>query len=404
MAKVWKEECACPKAKKPTCRHKPWKVRYRAPGGRSGKQLEASFKLKDQADEFAIKVERDKQVGTYIDPKQTGRMFSDVWEEWLTAGRREPSTLASYGSTYRNHFEKQFGGRPIGGITSKDVADWKRYQDENYAVSTAHHRMVVLKTVFRYAHEMEIIPRNPTLGQRQRGRTTPIARQVKPTEIPTTGQVQALNDAMWGPLRASIWIQAGSGARVGESLAVSRTSLEDEPGMLKLWQQLTTHGKNDGKSRGAAFKDELKWSREARRTPLSYTVQQAVEAHVEEFGTWGEHGWLFESPKYRDQPISFASYAHHWTKALEKAGLGDSGFTPKSLRHYFASVCIAGGVPLYEVAQWMGHKSTRVTEATYTHLLKDAHLRTMDAVEVAILEHARTVMAAHPVVMAVEAA
>lgn len=388
MAKVWKVDCACPKAKKPTCRHKPWKVRYRSPGGRAGKQLEVSFKLKEQADEFATKVERDKQVGTYIDPKQTGRLFSDVWAEWLSVGPREPSTLASYDSTYRNHFARTFGDRPIGAITSKDIADWKKWQDENYAPSTAHHRLVVLKTVFRYAHEMEIIPRNPALSQRQRGRPTPIARQVKPTEIPSTGEVEKIFEAMWGPLRATVWLQAGSGARVGESLAVSRTSLEAQPGMLKIWQQLTTHGKNAGKSRGAAFKDELKWSREHRWAPLSYTVQQAVERHMEEYGTWGEHGWLFESPKFRDQPVSFAAYSNHWRRALEKVGL-EGQYTPKSLRHYFASVCIGGGVPLYEVAQWMGHTSTRITETVYAHLLKDAPNRTMDAVELAILEHAQ---------------
>ncbi|MFI5877571.1 tyrosine-type recombinase/integrase [Streptomyces sp. NPDC051445] len=392
MATVWKEDCACPRAKKATCRHKPWKVRYRAPGGRVGKQLEASFKLKEQADEFATKVERDKQVGSYIDPKTSGRLFSFVWDEWLSAGTREPSTFASYRSTYRNHLEKPFGGRPIGSITASEIAAWKRDQDERYAASTAHHRMVVLKTVFRYAHEMEIIARNPALSQRQRGRTTSIARQVKPTEIPTTGEVQDLFEAMWGPLRATVWIQAGSGARVGESLAVSRTSIEAEPGFLKLWQQLTTHGQNDGKSRGVAFKDELKWSREARMTPLSYTVQQAVDRHRAEYGEWGDHGWLFQSPKYAGSPISFKSYSDHWNKALVKAGLEKSGYTPKSLRHYFASVCIAGSVPLYEVAQWMGHKSTRVTETTYAHLLQGAHLRTMDAVEVAILEHARLML------------
>jgi integrase len=392
VATVRKEDCACPKAKKATCRHKPWKVRYRAPGGRVGKQLEASFKLKGDADEFATKVERDKSVGTYIDPKTSGRLFSDVWDEWLAAGTREASTFASYRSTYRNHLEKRFGPKPMGAITASEIAAWKREQDERYAASTAHHRMVVLKTVFRYAHEMEIIARNPALSQRQRGRTTPIARQVKPTEIPTTGEVTELFEAMWGPLRASIWIQAGSGARVGESLAVSRTSIEAQPGLLKLWQQLTTHGQNDGKSRGVAFKDELKWSREARMTPLSYTVQQAIDRHREEYGEWGDHGWLFQSPKYAGSPISFKSYSDHWNKALKKAGLEGSGYTPKSLRHYFASVCIAGSVPLFEVAQWMGHKSTRVTETTYAHLLQDAHTRTMDAVEVAILEHARLML------------
>ncbi|MER5479232.1 tyrosine-type recombinase/integrase [Streptomyces sp. NPDC002734] len=281
-------------------------------------------------------------------------------------------------------------GRVIGSITSQDIAEWRAGQEAaGLAPATVHRHYVVLKAAFIYAHEMEIIPRNPTLATKRRGRAPSLIKPVRGRDIPSTKEVQDIFEAMWGPLKASVWLMAGTGARPGEALAVSRSSLEAPDGLLKLWQQVTSFSGNETKGRATGFKNELKWSREPRFVPYSYTVQLAVERHMAEFGTWGEHGWLFESPKCKNQPFSLKGYDTRWKRALRDAGLEHTGCTPKSLRHYFASVCIAGGVPVFEVAKWLGHKGTRVTEATYVHLLADAHLRSTDAIELAIVENAQ---------------
>ena len=49
----------------------------------------------------------------------------------------------------------------------------------------------------------------------------------------------------------------------------------------------------------------------------------------------------------------------------ERAGLGR--WHPHELRHSAASLLSAAGVPLEEVADVLGHASTRVTSATYRH-------------------------------------
>ncbi len=49
----------------------------------------------------------------------------------------------------------------------------------------------------------------------------------------------------------------------------------------------------------------------------------------------------------------------------EKAGLGR--WHPHELRHSAASLLSAAGVPLEEVADVLGHASTRATSATYRH-------------------------------------
>lgn len=49
----------------------------------------------------------------------------------------------------------------------------------------------------------------------------------------------------------------------------------------------------------------------------------------------------------------------------ENAGLGR--WQPHELRHSAATLLSAVGVPLEEIADLLGHASTRVTSATYRH-------------------------------------
>jgi integrase len=53
---------------------------------------------------------------------------------------------------------------------------------------------------------------------------------------------------------------------------------------------------------------------------------------------------------------------------------------PYALRHTFASFAIAAKVPLFELARFMG-TSVQQIEATYGHLLPDAHDRTRAALD-----------------------
>ncbi|MFE5295756.1 tyrosine-type recombinase/integrase [Streptomyces sp. NPDC056632] len=45
-------------------------------------------------------------------------------------------------------------------------------------------------------------------------------------------------------------------------------------------------------------------------------------------------------------------------------GAGMYGF-----RHYFASNALGNGIPITDVAEWMGHKSIEETYRTYRHLM-----------------------------------
>jgi integrase len=53
-------------------------------------------------------------------------------------------------------------------------------------------------------------------------------------------------------------------------------------------------------------------------------------------------------------------------------------------------MAIASGVPLYEVARWMGHSSTKVTEQVYAHIVEGAEERITGAFEASLADAFRT--------------
>jgi integrase len=58
--------------------------------------------------------------------------------------------------------------------------------------------------------------------------------------------------------------------------------------------------------------------------------------------------------------------------------------TPHSLRHAFATLMLEEGEPMRVVADQMGHSSTRITEATYSHVTARLQAEAGAAIERAI--------------------
>ena len=135
--------------------------------------------------------------------------------------------------------------------------------------------------------------------------------------------------------RPTIWLMRGCGLRIGEALGVRSGDFHD--GILRLSRQMLADGTYGPlKHRGP---DDF------RDVP--------VPGYVE--------------------PVSFApiwrqTYTNAFNHARDVAGLPKS-FTPHSLRHVYASVALANGIPISDVSQFLGHASIQTTFAIYGHLV-----------------------------------
>ncbi|ORL39585.1 integrase [Prescottella equi] len=50
-----------------------------------------------------------------------------------------------------------------------------------------------------------------------------------------------------------------------------------------------------------------------------------------------------------------------------------------ALRHTYASLCVAAGIPPLEIARFMGHSKVTTTLSVYAHLFEDDHADAMAA-------------------------
>ena len=110
-------------------------------------------------------------------------------------------------------------------------------------------------------------------------------------------------------------------------------------------------------------------------------------------------GWLWEMVRdLADGPLCPGNdrpYAVYETVrrqiqgAAKRAGIS-VGFRPHSLRHAFASVLLSRGVPITDVARWMGHKDIRETYLTYSHFMPEAEDRGVAVLDAEYAEWSRT--------------
>lgn len=98
--------------------------------------------------------------------------------------------------------------------------------------------------------------------------------------------------------------------------------------------------------------------------PLPRSVREAIERYVEKRGTTKD-GYLLRGPGgYFTEGMERRRVRKLFADLPPGEGVGMYGF-----RHYFASNALGNGIPITDVAEWMGHKSIEETYRTYRHLM-----------------------------------
>ncbi|MGW0792211.1 tyrosine-type recombinase/integrase [Streptomyces sp. NPDC002911] len=195
---------------------------------------------------------------------------------------------------------------------------------------------------------------------------TPIAD----ADIPAMGEVMGIIAEAPKLIRAVLWAMAGCGMRPGEVLAVSDASMAWDSGIIAVDHQVSAYECQEisGSCRGVKRGTRSRASGEVRRAPVPHSIRQVFNDHVDAYGVWGDGGRFFESPHLNDRHPSYDWFLAQFKDAATAAGT--SQYTPKSFRHFFVSQAIHSGIPLFEIAAWVGHGTTRTTGLIYGHLVR----------------------------------
>jgi integrase len=307
------------------------------------------------------------------------QLVTAVWGQWANQRKLENSTRKQYQSIQKTTIEPFFKTRSIVSLKVPDIEEWLTWMEQQRKLSarTRRQRFSFFSGMMDWAVTNEIIGRNPCKKVESAGSRAKEIREHKSTmRRLTTREVLAILDATPSRYRAMLWLMAGCGLRLGESMAVSRDQIDFKTETLRVDFQITEDGDTESGRNSAIQRRHIKARNEGepgRTAPLPPNVALQLRRHIKNHGAWGTERLLF--PNVTRTGYLYASYFYPriWMQALGKGGV--KYCTTHSLRHYYGSRLLYAGVPENDVADWMGHGSTDVLREHYHYIFEGAEQR-----------------------------
>ena len=333
-----------------------------------------------------------------------------------------------------------FGDQPVNTITRADIAEWVgKLSRAGKCASTVRHHYFVVRQVLSQAVADGRLTVNPAdhvklPSERSAAGGTPGVVD-DPEMFLTAGQVAALVHATPWPSNVMVHLAAWSGLRAAElaGLYVGDVDLPEpsinpnaptKPGVLHVERTVITIG-------GGMVYDTPKTKGSRRRVPLmsattellrdypadhprrddptaplfcAVTLRPSKPTGVKATDPNGnrivptatevlaalsadeaaERLVLDWSAPLRHQTFYKAVFRPAVLRA-NRIGAGGPTLPPTlkfhGLRHTYASLCVAAGIPPLQLSRFMGHAKVTTTLAIYTHLFDDDHAETMAALE-----------------------
>lgn len=282
-------------------------------------------------------------------------------------------TIKRYRGYIKNHFAG-IGHLPVDQITEDDLIRWiKGMTKKGCSPKTVANVHGFVHAAMNSAVRRGLRKDNPC-----NGRLLPKDDSTEDKAMfLTMEQVNAIIDKADEWHRPMWRFLIGSGLRLGEATALLASDFQLDAvtpsvRIMKAWQEM-----EDGWAVGAPK------TKKARRTvALAPSTVEAIRERVET----APRG----KPVFTISPTTTVYPQHRqwldaWYAAVKKADLGlDQRPRIHDLRHGHASLLIAGGMNLFELANRLGHESILTTTKTYGHLVADVHFRAAALVETAM--------------------
>jgi integrase len=278
---------------------------------------------------------------------------------------------------YRGYIKNHFNGirhLPVDQITEDDLIHWiKSMVKKGCSPKTVANVHGFVHAAMNSAVRRRLRPDNPCNGR------------LLPKDDATEDKAMFLTMEEMNAIieRADEWhkpmwrLLIGSGLRLGEATALLPSDFQlnavtPSVRIVKAYQEV-----KDGWAIGVPK------TKNARRTvALAPSTVDAIRERVE--STPRGRPVFTISPETAVFP-QHRQWLDEWYAAFKAADLGlEQRPRIHDIRHTHASLLIAGGMNLFELAARLGHASILTTTKTYGHLVPDVHFRASAAVETAL--------------------
>lgn len=364
-----------------------WRARYLDPDGR---ERNRSFATKVMAEKFLTEVEHSKLAGSYRDPDAGRVTLRKYAKDWVKGYHAESTRGEALRSQLDNHIVPGLGAHTLAQLAARPSIIQQWLTGLPLGRASAGQVLITLGAVLSAAEDDGLIPRNPCKTASVRLPKAPHRKVVPWTAV----QVAAVRESLPARYRAMVECGAGLGLRQGETFAIG----PDEIDFLRRKVHVRRQVKRVG---GRMWFAAPKGGRE-RDVPLADRVSLALAAHIAEYPPvrvtlpWNDPG----SKRHGQLVTETVMFTGHgggavnastfngqaWARGRKAAGTAHDPYQDgmHALRHYFASVLLAGGVDIRALSEYLGHHDPAITLRIYAHLMPQAETRALGAIEEAL--------------------
>ncbi|MCX4398883.1 MULTISPECIES: tyrosine-type recombinase/integrase [unclassified Streptomyces] len=344
--------CSC--KRQGGCAH-PYAIRFRDGTGRQCE--ESGYPTQDDALDRLTQIYRDKR-STPVQQSEMKRTlgkqrFEEYASTWLPRQRHfAPGTVRTVKQLLDRQILPTLESRRINSFSPSVVDDFIMSMEERkVGLATQQNAFDTLKKILRDAHRRGGITDDPFQG------VVPPEYIPNRVTIPTLEEIHALKEVGSTGLVVVIDLMSGCGHRNGEAYAASLEGMVADD-VYRITEQI------DGRTHQRAPLKHRKPG-EFREAPMPATTRESLLRYAREVGA-DENGFLLRTQ--RSPYWSHSTLDHQWNAAKQRAGITRK-LNPYSLRHFFASNCLSRGIPITDVAEWMGHSNINMTYRIYRHLM-----------------------------------
>lgn len=361
-----------------------------------------SFTTAAAAKRWKDEASADTSRGVFYDPRRgdmTLRTY--VEQEWWPNLRKPPTTKASMRPRVFKHIVPHVGALSLNRVGSDEIKAWLTRAERDIDVNTLITTWMHFSSIMQSAYKAKRIPENPFRDPDLKAPSKPPSKaQAWPQET-----LFAVRGELGERYQVLIDLAVGAGLRQGECFGFSPDDVAGEEinvtrQIVRVGGRLAFAPPKGNKTRVAPCPSELaaKIKEHARRFPtVDVTLpwldpdrpslewadrpKRTVRLLVTTPRTGGKSGGAINRSSFDDK---------QWKPALVRAGVIPAPKEPTKfempredgfhvLRHTFASVVLAAGETINQLAAWLGHSDPAFTYRTYVHFLPKSGSHAMKA-------------------------
>lgn len=335
-----------------------------------------TFGRKSDAEAWEREQYRALQFGEFLPPSQSSKPYAAVVEEFLESrvGQVAPHSWRTDRDNLANS-PASWDRLPISSITESDILAHLTSELTSKARSTVSRARTSLSALFQYTVRERMRLRNPVrnvplpAGVQEHDDEPEKVNAFTDAEFDDTLQRQRDLDLKMAEVTEFLSL---TGLRWSELRALRVRSLQENP----YPRLLVSRAQSDGYAEKGT---KIRRSRTVPLTARAFEIAQALTR------SRMPADYLFTSKTgLQLRGNVFRRYVH-WVETSHNHTIHD-------LRHYAASSWLRAGIPVHQVAQWLGHKNPNTTLRVYAHVLgEDPEMAAMQH-----LDARRSARAAHP--------